>query len=315
MHVVVLGATGHIGTFLIPRLIESGHSVTAVSRGKSKPYQNHPYWKRVHQLTLDRDALEAENKFGERIAQEKPDVVIDLICFTKKSAQQLCEALEGRVQHVISCGSIWVHGPSEVIPTTEDQPRNTIGDYGIGKANIEAYLLKKSREENFPATIIHPGHIVGPGWLPLNPQGHFNIEVWRAIKRGEPLVLPNLGLETVHHVHADDLAQLFMRCLERRSLSLGESFHGVSPKAVTLRGYASWAYRYFGQEPNIQFSPVEELRKTLSEEDAWFTMDHISRSPCCSIEKAQTLLTYHPRYSSFQAIDDALQAMIHQKLI
>ena len=29
--------------------------------------------------------------------------------------------------------------------------------------------------------------------------------------RGEELALPNLGLETVHHVHADDVAQIEMR--------------------------------------------------------------------------------------------------------
>ena len=29
------------------------------------------------------------------------------------------------------------------------------------------------------------------------------------IARGETLVLPNLGMETVHHVHAADVAQAF----------------------------------------------------------------------------------------------------------
>lgn len=312
MHIVVLGATGHIGTFLIPRLIDAGHSVTAVSRGKSKPYLDHPHWRLVRQVILDREELEANNTFGEAIAQEKADVVIDLICFTLESAKQLCEALQGKIQHFISCGSIWVHGPSEVVPTTEDHPRNTIGEYGIGKAKIEAYLHKKSREEGFPATIIHPGHIVGPGWLPLNPQGHFNKKVWETIKKGEALTLANLGLETVNHVHADDLAQLFMLCLERRSVTLGESFHGVAAKAVTLRGYAAWAYRYFGKEPHIKYSPSGELQSKLSKEDAWFMMDHVSRSPNCSIEKAQDLLGYKPRYTSFQAIDEALQALIRQ---
>ncbi|NCB01149.1 MAG: NAD-dependent epimerase/dehydratase family protein, partial [Spirochaetia bacterium] len=200
MHVVVLGATGHIGTYLIPRLIEKGHSVTAVSRGKSKPYLNHPHWKGVREVVLDREELEARHKFGEAIVKENPDVVIDLICFTQESAMQLVEALQGKIQHYLSCGSIWVHGPSSVVPTTEEEPRNTIGDYGIKKAQVEAYLLKKSRLEGFPATIIHPGHIVGPGWLPLNPQGNFNIGVWETIKKGQELPLPNSGLETVHHV-------------------------------------------------------------------------------------------------------------------
>ena len=112
--------------------------------------------------------------------------MIDMICFTLDSAQHLVEALRGRVQHFLHCGTIWVHGPSVVVPTTEDQPRRPFGDYGIQKAQIEAYLLDEARRHGFPATILHPGHIVGPGWAPLNPAGHFNPRGlrsdWRAAK-------------------------------------------------------------------------------------------------------------------------------------
>ncbi|MGI6480617.1 MAG: NAD-dependent epimerase/dehydratase family protein [Sphaerochaetaceae bacterium] len=37
MKVVLIGATGHIGTYLVPRLVEAGHSVTAVSSGERAP--------------------------------------------------------------------------------------------------------------------------------------------------------------------------------------------------------------------------------------------------------------------------------------
>ena len=36
--VVVIGATGHIGTYLVPRLVDRGHEVIAVSRGTRGPY-------------------------------------------------------------------------------------------------------------------------------------------------------------------------------------------------------------------------------------------------------------------------------------
>ena len=38
-HVVVIGNTGHVGTYLVPRLAEAGYEVTAVSRGARDPYQ------------------------------------------------------------------------------------------------------------------------------------------------------------------------------------------------------------------------------------------------------------------------------------
>ena len=106
-------------------------------------------------------------------ADLRPDVVIDMICFTLESATHLVEALRGRVQHLLTAGTIWVHGPSVQVPTTEEQPRRPFGEYGIQKAAIEAYLLDQTRRYGFPATVVHPGHIVGPGWAPLNPARAF----------------------------------------------------------------------------------------------------------------------------------------------
>ncbi len=34
MKVIVIGGTGHIGTYLIPRLVKAGHDVICVSRQK-----------------------------------------------------------------------------------------------------------------------------------------------------------------------------------------------------------------------------------------------------------------------------------------
>ncbi|MCA9890882.1 MAG: NAD-dependent epimerase/dehydratase family protein, partial [Anaerolineae bacterium] len=35
MKVVVIGGTGHVGTYLVPRLVEAGHEVVCISRGES----------------------------------------------------------------------------------------------------------------------------------------------------------------------------------------------------------------------------------------------------------------------------------------
>src|SRR5262249_15321642 len=110
MRIVILGGTGHIGTYLIPRLAAEGHEVLSVSRGQRQPYQPHGAWKQVRQITLDRGAEEAGGVFGGRIRDLQPDVVVDMICFTLESAQQLVEALEGHIQHFLHCGTIWVHG-------------------------------------------------------------------------------------------------------------------------------------------------------------------------------------------------------------
>jgi nucleoside-diphosphate-sugar epimerase len=313
MRVVVIGGTGHVGTYLVPRLVEGGYEVILVSRGKREPYQAHSAWGKVRRVCLDRASDETTGTFGPKICDLKPDVVIDMISFTLDSTHHLVEALGGGIQHFLSCGTIWVHGPSVEVPTVESQPRRPFGQYGIQKAAIEEYLLDQSRRHGFPATIIHPGHIVGPGWVPLNPAGHFNAQVFATLARGAELALPNLGLETVHHVHADDVAQCFVKAMTCRSTSLGESFHCVSSAALTLRGYAEAVSRWFGHAARLRFLPWETWRTTVTKEEAEATWDHIAHSPNCSIEKARRLLHYEPRYTSLEAVYESVQWLIDKQ--
>ena len=315
MRVVIIGGSGHVGTYLVPRLVAAGYEVIAVSRGQRAPYQQHAAWRSVTHIPLDREREESAGAFGQRVRDLTPDIVIDMICFTLPSARQLVEALQGQVQHLLHCGTIWVHGPSAVVPTTEEQPRRPFGDYGIQKAAIEAYLLETARRLGFPVTVLHPGHIVGPGWAPLNPAGHFTPAVFARLARGEELVLPNLGMETVHHVHADDVAQAFMRALVCRSLAVGESFHVVAPTALTLRGYAEAMAAWFGQTARLRFVPWEEWRTTVSAEEAAATWDHIAHSPNCSIAKAARLLGYQPRYTSLEAVQESVAWLIEHQVV
>ena len=311
MQVVVIGGTGHIGTYLTPQLAEAGHAVTCVSRGRREPYQPHEAWKLVVHAALDRSVED----FGERIAALQPEVVIDLTCYTPESAAQLVDALRGRVRHFLHCGTIWVHGHSVETPTTEDAPREPFGDYGCRKAAIEKYLLEEARARQFPATVLHPGHLVGPGWPPINPAGNFNPQVFSDLAAGREVAIPHLGMETVHHVHAADVAQAFVRAVARPGVAIGESFHVVSPGALRLRGYAERVASWFGQNPRLRFLPWEEWRRGVSERDAAVTWDHISHSPNCSIEEGRTLLGYQPRYTSLEAVRESVGWLMEHGLV
>ncbi len=315
MRIVIIGGTGHVGTFLIPRLVLSGHEIIVISRKQREPYINHSAWQSVRQISIDRSVAEKQNSFGKQILDLDPDIVIDMICFTPESAESLATALYGKVQHFLLCGTIWVHGFSEQVPTDESQPRLPFGDYGIKKAAIESWLMSYSHRTGFPATIIHPGHIVGPGWVPLNPAGNFNPDVFKKLAAGEELILPNLGLETVHHVHADDVAQAFVKAISNRSSAIGESFHIVSPQALTLRGYATAMAAWFGKEPRLKYLPWNEWQQTVNEKDADATWDHIAHSPNCSIEKAKRLINYQPRYTSLQAVQESVKYLIDNKIL
>ena len=315
MRVVIIGGSGHIGSYLTPQLIEAGYSVVCISRGLKRPYVTHAAWNGVERVLLDREVEEAAGTFGEKIRQLRPDSVIDLTAYTLESTQQLVDALRGHVQQFLHCGTIWVHGPAVEVPVTEEQPRSPISDYGVRKAAIEAYLLDEARRNRFPATVLHPGHLVGTGWVPLSPAANFNPAVFADLAAGQEIALPNLGRETLHHVHADDVAQAFVKAMAHWSVAIGECFHVVSPAAVSMAGYAEAVAGWFGRKAQIRFLPWEAWRATVPEKDAKITWDHIARSPNCSIRKAQRLLDYQPRYRSLRALRESVEWLVAQGAI
>lgn len=315
MRVVVIGATGHIGGYLIPRLVTAGHAVVAISRGSRAPYRSHPAWESVETIHVDREHEEARGAFGRRIAELGADAVVDLICFTPDSAEQLVAALRPTETHLVHCGTIWVHGPATTTPITEEAPRRPFGDYGVKKAAIERLLIGETHRGGLAATVLHPGHIVGPGWLPVNPAGNLDPTVFARLACGLPVALPNFGLETVHHVHADDVAQTFALAIEHRDGAAGEAFHVVSERALTLRGYAEEVASWFGRAPILHYLPYEEWRTTVSAEDAELTYDHIAHSPSIAIEKARRILGFAPAYTSLEAVQESLVWLIANSVV
>ena len=308
MRTVIIGATGHIGSWLVPRLVRDGHEVVAVSRGERRPYHDAPEWRAVEHVTLDRAAAERDGSFGRAIAALNGDAVVDLICFTRESASHLVNALHDRVGVLVHCGTLWVHGVPRGRPYDETAPREPVGEYGIRKAEIERFLLDAATG-GFPAVVLHPGHITGPGWPPINPAGHLDTHVFDALSRGEPIVMPADGSATLQHVHADDVAQAFALALAQPARAIGEAFHVAAAEPVTMRAYAEAAAAWFGQEAHLEFQPWEAWRRTVSERDAAITRDHILHSPHACIRKARAILGFEPRYSAIAAARDAVAAM------
>ena len=302
--VAVIGATGHVGTYLVPRLVRAGLDVIALSRGEREPYQPAPEWRAVERVTIDRDAED----FDDRVGALRADAVIDMICFTAASAQSLLDALRPSRPLLLHCGTIWVHGPAARVPVTEDEPRTAFGEYGTGKAEIEALLHRETVAGGVPSVVLHPGHITGPGWPVITPAGNLDRDVWRRLAVGEPLPLPDLGLGVLHHVHADDVAQAFELALKRPA-AIGSSFHVVSEQAMTLRGLATGVAGWFGRDPVLELVDWPEFERRDGAQHAAATREHVGRSIAASISRARTELGYAPRYSSLQALHEAARRL------
>ncbi|WXZ50727.1 NAD-dependent epimerase/dehydratase family protein [Clavibacter tessellarius] len=178
------------------------------------------------------------------------------------------------------------------------------------KAEIERYLIHESRSGGVPSTVVHPGHISGGGWPVITPVGNLDPAVWTALATGAPLAVPGSGSETMHHVHADDVAQVVQLAVVNRETAVGESFHAVSERALSVRGFAHAAAAWFGREAELEHLDWDGFRARTDPEHADASWEHLSRSHVASIEKARDVLGYAPRYTSEEAAREAVEWMV-----
>ncbi len=303
----VIGATGHIGSYLCPFLVKEGFGVTGYHRGEQSPYPVHADgFASVGLKRMERkSAVDAALSDG-------ADVICDLIPYTMEDAEYICERIladkrKDEIQ-LISVGSIWIYGIQKG-RVDETSPRLAEDDYGKNKAMIERYLLEQSVENGLNVTIIHPGHICGRGWIPVGPTGNRDLRVFEAVKAGEEIILPEDGGATLQHVHSLDIAGI-IRCVIGNEKARGESFNIACKKPISLKEYAEGLYDYFGKKPKIGYVSYEEFLKGLSPEEAAVSAEHIDRSPNVSMEKAERILGFENSYTEMETILDSLHGLI-----
>ncbi|MFB9660413.1 NAD-dependent epimerase/dehydratase family protein [Glycomyces mayteni] len=315
MRIVVVGGSGHIGTYLVPRLVRAGHEVVNISRGQRAAYAESPEWAQVEQVTADRERQDAEGVFGDTVAALRPDAVVDLVCFTPESAAALVERLRGETGHLLHCGTVWRYGVSHRSPIREGEGTPPFGEYGTQKDAIARMLKAETESGGLATTTLHPGHIVGPGWHPIGPLGNLDPEVWRTLSAGHTLRIPGIGAEHMHHVHADDVAQGFANAIERPEAASGEDFHLVAPAAMNVRGLAEAAASWFGRTADLEPVTWDEFRAGTTPEHADASWEHLSRNHVLSIDKARALLGYEPAHQSDAAILEAVRWLVdHDRL-
>lgn len=311
MKVIVIGGKGHIGTYLCPMLIENNFEVICITRGKSVPYQENPLWLKVENIIMDR---EKEPNFEKKIADLEADYIIDLVNFKLESVKKMVSALKSckNLKLYVYCSSIWAHGIAEIIPFKEDDMNKLpICEYGKSKFESEIYLKEEYEKNKFPSSIIQPGQISGPGWVIINPWGNLNLKVFQDIADGKEISLPNFGMETLHHVHAEDVAQMFLNCILYKDNSVGQIFNCVSENSITTYGYAKHLYKYFGKKEQIKFLGWKEWCDYEGDkEECNFSYLHLARSGAFSLDKSKTLIKFKPKHTNLDAIDSAIEDLI-----
>jgi len=230
MKVLFIGGNGNISWYCTAKALQAGHNVWVLNRGiTTKTRRSCP--SQVKQLHADmRDISSVKNVLKDM----KFDVVADFICYTPQQAYADIKLFHNRTKQFIFISSTAVYQrPPCRYPITEDNLLyNPQWEYAQNKIDCEKIFLEQYQTENFPITIVRPGHTYDA----IIPDAVGNGD-WTVAKRmidGKPIVVHGDGSTLWTVTHSEDFARAFIE-LFKNPAAIGEAFHITSDEWLTWR--------------------------------------------------------------------------------
>jgi nucleoside-diphosphate-sugar epimerase len=237
MQALVTGASGFVGSHLVKRLVQDGHTVYALVRNTSKVDVFDgitPHF--VYGDLRDQDSLE-------RIVQEHPDIdtvfhMAGVITPVSKGEQIYWDSNYAGTQHVldacrklplkafINCSSVGVIGPLPEIPANEETRCAPDSSYGESKYKAELLALEYQQKFDLPIAVVRPAWCYGPG-------DRRTYKFFHMVAKGRFFFIGD-GQTKLHPVYVDDVAQGVIACAEHIADAAGKVFIIAGPESVTL---------------------------------------------------------------------------------
>ncbi|CCO25470.1 hopanoid-associated sugar epimerase [Maridesulfovibrio hydrothermalis] len=223
MNILVTGATGLIGSNLVPVLIEQGFKVRALVRDPARA-------KKILSDPVEIFAGDLNNSEAMAQALEGCDYLFHLAADYRlwvpdpetmyrtnvEGTKLLMEkALEAAVERIVYTSSVCVLGTGNDETATDEDAKSSIEDmispYKKTKFQAEEVVSRMVREQGLPAVIVNPSTPVGPGDSRPTPTGTMILNT----ARNGGLFYADTGLNIAH---VEDIAKGHLLALQKGTI-------------------------------------------------------------------------------------------------
>jgi nucleoside-diphosphate-sugar epimerase len=254
MEILIIGGTRNVGHLLTLELMEQGHSVTILNRGKT-PDELPPTVRLLH---CDRgDSI----RLKEVLAGKSFDAVVDMALYNETDAKAITHLLDGRVGRYVflSTGQVYLVREESPRPFTEDAtdrplleaaPADTRDHeewlYGVEKSQAEDVLVQAWQTRKFPFTTLR---------LPMvnSERDHFQrvYNYLLRMKDGGPILIPRGKHLLLRHIYAGDVIQAITRVLQSET-SKGRVYNVSQEETVSIDDFLALLAEIAGYRLNLR---------------------------------------------------------------
>ena len=291
MKILVTGAAGFIGGYVVEELLRRGHQVVGVDNyskyGKvAKSYDDHPRYRFVAgdcrntelmtALLMDCDHLIAGAALIGGISYFHT-YAYDLLATNERIIASSCDAAikahaTGRLGRVTYLSSSMVFESTDHWPSVEGDERSIpppLSSYGFQKLAVEYFARAAWDQYGLPFTILRPFNCVGIG--ESRALGDVEIDsgnvklamshvvpdlVQKVLKGQDPLRILGSGEQVRHYTYGGDLARGIVDCVES-DRTVNEDFNLSTARSTTVLELAELIWRKV-KGPDVPFRYVSD---------------------------------------------------------
>ena len=203
MKVIVFGGTGWVGHHIVRAFVSAGHEVVICSRGRKTTHEGE-IAKTISRIRADK----SDEADMARVFSTPYDVVVDSVP-TELSIEWVLKYAR-HLKRYLHCSSTGGYAPLPTIPGDETMPYDHFMGGWAQKATVDSLVMDLFHRRGFPATVIRPPYITGPGMVPMDNFGGRRQDFITDVLEGKPLVLPNDGQALRQPIHVCDLGRSFL---------------------------------------------------------------------------------------------------------
>jgi len=307
MKFLVTGGSGFLGINLIRYLHSKGHQIKSLDIVDfDYPDMND----KIEEIKGDIRDKEIVKK-----AVEGVDIVIHcaaaLPLYTPEEifstdidgTRNLVEAShEAKIERFVHVSSTAVYGIPDHHPLYETDKLDGVGPYGKAKIQAEEECLK-FREKGMCVPIIRPKSFIGPERL-----GVFDLLYdWAKDGHGFPMI--GNGKNRYQLLDVEDLCHAIYLCCTMEKEKVNDTFNIGAKEFTTMREDYQAVLDYAGHGKKIKGLPEKPIILTLRLLEALklsplykWVYETASKDSFVSIEKAEKVLGYKPKYSNKDAL-------------
>jgi len=307
MKFLITGGAGFLGINLVRYLHNQGHEIVSLD---IIPFNYKDMNDKIEILTGDiRDEVIVSKSLKNidiviHTAAALPLYTEDEIFSTDVEGTRLLlkQAQKNNVKRFIHISSTAVYGIPDHHPLFEYDKLDGVGPYGKAKILAEEECLKK-RKEGMCVPIIRPKSFIGPERL-----GVFALLYdWAKDKRGFPMI--GSGKNKYQLLDVEDLCEAIYLCCKLDENIVNDTFNIGAKEFTTMRedyqavlDYAGYGKKIVGLPETLVIWMLRILEALKISPLYKWVYETASKDSFVSIEKAEKLLGYKPKFSNKDAL-------------